>query len=230
MRRLAAIAILSIIGIGASTQADTLNYEVSATSSVTANTNGNAGLAIQTAVTHNILNGSESFDLSDNQSETFNFFQIWTDESTINSDDTTPLDITASLAFNVPAGVIVTIDGQTVGADKTIKFLGHVVGTIGTGAEVTWDSLPIQVATADRTFDVSLSNTTFDSFLGVFVPGKALAGTVQATITQVSSDLQPSFSPAAVPAPASFCGGSMLVGLMFLGRRAMRRTAAQQAC
>jgi hypothetical protein len=226
MRRTALVALLAVIGLGLSAKADTLNYEISSASSVSAYTSGNNGLAIDTAMAPNILNGTEQFTLSDGESETFDFFKIWSTESTINSDDVTPQSITADLDFAVPTGVTVTIGGQTVGSDKPIKFFGHVIGTIGTGADVSWDDLPIVVTTADRVFDVSLSDTTFNSVFGFYVPGPALAGTVEATITQVSSgSITPVGGPVAVPVPASVYGGAVLAGLMLLGRLGFRRAA-----
>lgn len=229
MRRIALFA-LALVGFAVSAHADTMNYQVSSSSSVSAYTNGSNGLAIETAIAPNILNGLEQFTLDDGQSETFNFFKIWSDETTINSDDTVSQDITANLDFDVPAGVVITIGGQTVGTDNTIQFRGHVLGTIGTGADVTWDNLPIVVTTLDRVFDVSLSDTEFNSLFGVYVPGELLAGTVKATITQVSSStISPNQGPIAAPLPASFYGGAML-SLALAALRFGRRTGRPVRC
>jgi hypothetical protein len=223
MRSTSMVALLAVIGLGMSAKADTLNYQVSSASSVSAYVSGDNGLAIETAIAPDILNGTEQFSLGDGDSETFDMFSIWSTESTINADDTLPMDITASLAFTVPTGTTVTIGGQTVGTNTPIKFLGHVIGTIGTGADVTWDGLPIVVTTSDRVFDVSLNDTTFNSVFGFYVPGPALAGTVEATVTQVSGALVPAGGPVAAPIPSSVYGGTMLAVLMLLGRLGFRR-------
>jgi hypothetical protein len=214
----------AVLALGGLVKADLLNYQISSSSSVTAYTDGSNGLAIDTAMAPGVANGTEAFSLDDGDSYTFDFFQIWTDESTINPDDVISQDITADLDFTAPPGVTVEIDGQTVGTDRPIEFRGHVIGTLGTGAEVTWDDVPpIDVIAGDREFNVSLSDTWFNSFLGFYVPGELFAGTVEATVTQISGTLTSVDSPAVAPLPASSYAGAALLAMLMLGRRALRR-------
>jgi hypothetical protein len=117
------------------------------------------------------------------------------------------------------------VGGETVGTDKPIKFFGYVIGTIGTGANVSWDGLPIEITAGDRVFDVSLSDTSFNSVLGFYIPGQLFAGTVDATITQVSSTSISAAGGPVAPLPASIYGGALL-GAILLGSRVIRRMVA----
>src|SRR3954452_8791768 len=88
----------------------TLNYTL-AGGSVTADT-AEPGLVIGTMVKPTVT--GTSFSLADGGSFTFSFFDIWTDEPKIESDDLVASSISATLNFTDPfTGA--TVSGITVG-------------------------------------------------------------------------------------------------------------------
>src|SRR5688500_17500821 len=91
-------------------QAIPLDYELGTGSFVTANSG--SGLQIQTSLFSGLAD--QAFTLNDGASYTFNFFKIWTDESTVDSDDTVMKPITATLDFDVP-DLDAKVQGITIG-------------------------------------------------------------------------------------------------------------------
>lgn len=140
-------------------------------------------MTINTAVLPTV---PHSFDLLDGGSETFNFFKIWTPESDVGSDDTTPKQISATLNFSVPS-ISGTVDGNTVGESQWV--LVHIWGALWLPkqeqlGQVTWGS-PVQVTAADRIFEISLSSEIFNKGLFGLDEGRCDGALVQATITQI---------------------------------------------
>jgi hypothetical protein len=135
------------------------------------------GLVIDTTV-KSTLPGT-SFTLDNGQSFTFSFFDIWTNEPTINPDDTVSHAISATLNFVDPfTGA--TINGITVGGSW---FKG-----LSQWGQVTWDG-PVDVnVPGDRAFQITLSDATFNYGFGGLNEGMMCGATVDATITQISSE------------------------------------------
>ena len=67
-----------------------------------------------------------TFNLIDGQSETFSFFKIWTEETTVNPDDEAGKSISATLYFSDPP-----YPGHR-GRDDLRRF--HSVGSVGMGS------------------------------------------------------------------------------------------------
>ena len=134
------------------------------------------GLVLQTAIMPTLP--GTAFTLNDGTSATFDFFEIWTNEPTINPDDKVPNTISATLNFADPltGG---TVTGITVGGS-------YAQGATQWGA-VTWNG-PVTITLAgDRVFTISLTDETFNyGFFGL-AQGQMCGAIVQATVTQLSS-------------------------------------------
>ena len=171
-----------------------LNYTIGS-GSVTANTT-EPGLVINTAVDPSVAGTSVTLD--DAGTYTFSFFNIWTNEPKIKADDLAPLPISATLNFTDPfTGA--TIDGITVGG-KWLQGLSQ-------WGQVNWDG-PVTVnVPGDRSFEISLSDATFNYGFGGLNEGTLCGATVSATITQISSvtpfvpPIVPPFVPPQNPPP-----------------------------
>jgi hypothetical protein len=145
-----------------------------------------------------------SFSLNNGQSNTFNFFNIWTPEDYVNpGEDTEAQTISATLYFSNPHTSAV-IDGITFG--------GSILWGLGQWGEVVWNS-PVTITTAGRIFSVGLSNETFNK--GVFELGERGA-TVRATVKQIGTYVL-------VPDKGStvmLLGSSLLAAAVLFRRRA----------
>jgi hypothetical protein len=151
------------------------------------------GLIINTMVKPTVP--GTGFTLNDGGSFTFNFFDIWTDETTINKDDLVPCAISATINFVDPL-TGATINGITVGGSW---FKG-----LSQWGEVTWNG-PVTVSLpGDRVFNITLSNEDFNFGFGGLNEGMMCGATVEATINQISSvDIpQPNDSSSSKPATA----------------------------
>jgi VPDSG-CTERM motif len=135
------------------------------------------GLVIDTMVKPS-LPGTE-FTIDNGQSFTVSFFDIWTNEPTINADDTVSHAISATLNFVDPfTGA--TINGITVGGSW---FKG-----LSQWGQVTWNG-PVDVnLPGDRVFEITLSDATFNYGFGGLNEGMMCGATVDATIMQISSE------------------------------------------
>lgn len=155
-----------------------LGYDIGGASSVTANT-ADPGLVIGTSLNAGL--SAVAFTLDDGQSSSFAFFNIWTDESSVNSgEDTTAKPISAYLDFAVPmpnSGT--TVDGETYGVRT--GFLGNIQY-----GQLVWDG-PVIVTASDREFVITLSDETFN--YGELWGTGCKGATVQATVTQRSSSV-----------------------------------------
>src|SRR5690606_4463159 len=152
-------------------------------------------LVIQTYV-ENIA--GHGFWLDDWEHETFAFFDIWTDETHVNSDDQTSREISATLIFSVPDAAA-TVEGRTVGAS--------LLGSLQAG-QVSWDG-PAVIEVADRRFSVTLSDETFNLGLFGLNEGYKYGASVKATVKQLAS-WDPAIS--SVPTPSAALGGLALIG------------------
>jgi VPDSG-CTERM motif len=153
-----------------------INYQVDASNSgVVANTG--TGLIIDTSLASGL--SSVAFSLNDQQSQTFNFFNIWTPETWVNSgEDTVPQSITATLAFNPPVSSAV-LGGTTVGVS--------IFGIFQFGS-VAWDpqSTIIDLGNGES-FSVTLSDEFFSAGFFGLNNNPCAGATVKATVTQLSS-------------------------------------------
>ncbi|MDB6147636.1 MAG: hypothetical protein JWO45_1300 [Spartobacteria bacterium] len=153
-------------------------YEL-ASGSVTANTS-EPGLVIGTSVNPSVP--GTSFTLNDGGSTTFSFFDIWTDEPTINSDDKVSFGISATLNFVDPfTGA--TVNGITVG--------GSLFKGLSQWGELTWNGPVTVTVPGDRVFQITLSDETFNYGFGGLNEGMMCGATVEATITQIGSTVPP---------------------------------------
>ncbi|MCB6177055.1 VPLPA-CTERM sorting domain-containing protein [Rhodobacter sp. Har01] len=138
------------------------------------------------------MSGSGSFDLDVGESLTFDLFDIWTNEESVNWDDMVPNSINVAFTMTQPVASG-TATGTTVGQ-----------GFVWQWGSVNWGA-PLQIAFGNGgLLQIALSDETFN--LGWFGlnEGPKKGATVQATATYVSA-------PAPVPLPA---GGLLLLGAM----------------
>ena len=151
-----------------------MHYEVGS-ASVTANT-AEPGLVIDTMVIPTVA--GTSFTINDGSSYTFSLFDIWTDEPTINADDKVGSPISATINFINPfTGA--TVNGITVG--------GSWMKGLSQWGELTWSGPVTVTIPNDRTFQISLSNATFNYGFGGLNEGMLCGATIDATVTQFSS-------------------------------------------
>jgi len=187
-----------------------MHYEIGS-GTVTADT-AEPGLVIGTLVKPTVP--GTSFTLNDGGSFTFAFFDIWTDEPTIESDDKVASPISATLNFTDPfTGATVT--GITVG--------GKWQAGLSQWGTLTWNGPVTITIPGSRSFQISLTDATFNYGFGSLEEGMACGATVSATITQISSTAQPPEEgrpPEPVPegGKTAFLLGTSLVGLRLLAR------------
>ena len=134
------------------------------------------GLVIQTQV-NPALSGT-SFTLDDGASFTFSFFNVWTNEPKIETDDLVASPISATLNFDSPL-TGTAVNGITVG--------GSWYKGLSQWGQLTWNG-PVTISLpGDRTFQITLSDATFNYGLGGTQEGLAGCATVEATVKQISS-------------------------------------------
>lgn len=197
------VAILTIALAGVANANTTRTYDVSETDSdVSGDAFSDPGLVIKTAFVADLDN--EIFDLENGEAHTFDFFKIWTDEGSIQTDDLDAQDVTAVLGFDLPPGTQVQVEGESTGL---IAFFG-----LFQGGGVAWDG-PVTVTTADRIFTVELSDEEFNWGLFGLNDGYRHGAIVEATVTQV----------AAVPLPSAALLGFALFGGLAVVRRIRRK-------
>lgn len=196
------VACVAALSMWATHASAAVVYVVDATSSsVTAHSSGD-GLLIETSI---IVADGYNFMLNGvGDTHTFDFFRIWTDETWVNADDTTPKPISATLAFSQPPSDG-TVSGQTVGISV---FAGYYQA-----GQVTWSGSALVNAPDGYQYQITLSDETFDEGLLWLGLGKC-GGTVTATIEQI-----------VVPLPAAAWAGLTVLCLLGAGR--VRRRSGQ---
>ena len=198
------VALLSLLLLASSGTATPMHYEIGS-ASVIANTT-EPGLVIDTMVKPTVP--GTSFTINDGSSFTFSLFDIWTDEPTINADDKVASAISATLNFINPfTGA--TVNGITVG--------GSWMKGLSQWGRLTWNGPVTVTIPGDRSFQISLSDATFNYGFGGLNEGMVCGATVDATITQLtsSSNLVPSVPDGGNT--AVFLGAG-LVGLRLVAR------------
>jgi hypothetical protein len=203
---LAALATTAIMAIAVPhADAIPLAYDIGTGSSVNANTG--SGLELEWSLASNL--SSQAFVLDDGQSFTFRFFDIWTDETSVNDDDTVSRPISATLNFSVP-DFYAEIGGDTVG----VSFLGIIQA-----GKVIWDDPAPTFTAGDRKFSIDLSNETFNLGLFGLNGGEHYGASVDATVTQIGS-----YAPSPTTAVPDSGGTVFLLGLSLLAFEAYRRS------
>jgi hypothetical protein len=206
-----ALAALTSLLLASSGFAVPLYYEV-ASATVSADT-VEPGLVIGSMVKPTVP--GTGFTLSDSGSFTFSLFDIWTDQTKISADDLISSPISATISFTNPlTGAIV--NGITVG--------GSWMKGLSQWGILTWSGPVTIVIPGDRTFQVSLSDATFNYGFGGLQEGMMCGATVNATVTQTASFFQqggqpvPPGSPVPEGGKTAFLLGSTLVALRFIAR------------
>src|SRR5438067_1105825 len=143
------LAVLSLLLLACSGSATPLHYQIGS-ASVTANST-EPGLAIDTMVKPTVA--GTSFTINDGGSFTISLFDIWTNEPTINADDQIASAISATISFIDPF-TAATVNGITVG--------GTWMKGLSQWGQLTWNGPLTVTLPGDRTFQISLSNATFN--------------------------------------------------------------------
>ena len=177
--------------------ASAVQYTISG-GSVSGNT-VDPGLVVGTQLSSDL---AKTFSLTDGQSTTFDFFKIWTNEKSVESDDKKQKYFSASLDFSDPFSTA-GLGGMTFG--------GSTWYGVDSG-KLIWTSGPAIVTVGGLTYSVALSDVTFNTgFLGLS-EGAKHGATVKATVKQIS-----------VPSVPDDGSTAMLLGLAFLAIAFVRR-------
>lgn len=163
------------------------SYEIGDFSSVSVNP-GNA-LEISTSFAPGLNN--VAFNLNDGQSHTFGFFNIWTEEDDVGSEDKAQINISATLDFDSPLNQFADFSGVTFGGTYWVPFLQFQYG------KVEWNA-PVMVTSGGMQFEVSLSDEVFNLGLYGLNDGMKHGATVKATVRQISSNVPDSGSTVAL--------------------------------
>ena len=193
-------SLLLAAAVATTTWAVPTNYVIGSGSTVVANQDTNQGLSIETSLASGLT--GTSFVLNDGQSQTFDFFNIWTNETSVNiGEDTQWVNISATLNFSDP------LLGASVGG---VTFGGWFFWGLGIAdwGEVVWDTPAPIFSVGDRSFQLTLSDETFNAGPWGLSAGETYGATVKATVTQLSS------SVAHVPDSGST---ALLLGLALTG-------------
>lgn len=170
---------------------------------VDANTS-DPGLVVHT---YSWNDGEFTFDLSEGGSTSVKLFDIWTDESWVNPDDTVHKDISVNFSFSEPDGFTDPgIGGHTFG--------GSLLWGLSQWGEVQWDNPANLPFGTDGLLQVSLTETTFNKGLFGLNSGERHGASIFADFTLVA---------AATPVPAPAALALMGIGLFAIGAVRRRR-------
>ena len=199
---LPAVAAASLIALTLP-NASAVQYKIASPgASVSGNTVDSSGLVISWAPSSSLA--GRTFSLIDGQSTTFDFFKIWTDETSVNPDDTQKKSISASLNFTNP------FSSAELGG---VTFGGSTWYGVESG-KLVWNSGPARVTIGGLTYSVALSDVTFNTGILDLNEGAKYGAMVKATVKQIGSGYT------SVPDNGST---AMLLGLAFLAIAFVRR-------
>lgn len=155
-----------------------------------------------------------TMDLAVGEHTTFNLFQIWTDESSVNGgEDTDPMPISVDFSFTLPETLGGSVTGTTVGGSFWVGFLKFE------GGSVDWNG-PTDLyfgPKGDGHFSIALSDEDFNWGLYGINEGEYWGATVKATITLLADATD-------VPEPGTLAlFGFGLLGLAVTARRRRHR-------
>jgi hypothetical protein len=155
-----------------------------------------------------------TFDLGASNPQTFDLFEIYTPESSVNfGEDTTPYDISATFNFSGPAAGSATVGGDTFG----VTFFGVVQY-----GEVTWNGPANFTWGNGGLMTISLSNETFNQgFFGLNDGNRRCGASCYGADVDATFDWQA--DPTGVPEPASW---ALMIGGFGLAGAALRRSRA----
>jgi hypothetical protein len=151
----------------------------------------------------NPLTGPFSQNLDVGDSVTFDIFDVWTNETTVNADDTVPQTMEVVFDLVSPPG-----SGTLGGSTEGVRIF---FGLFQFGLLV-WQN-PLEIDLGNTVLSISLSDKIFNFGLFGTFPGESFGATVSATLTLES-----------VPAPAS-----LLLVLVGLGGFSLFRIRRQQS-
>ncbi|HEY2358781.1 MAG TPA: PEPxxWA-CTERM sorting domain-containing protein [Phenylobacterium sp.] len=210
----AGVALAFAAGLATSAAATTYVGSYTITDNIGNNFLGSQGLVVETL---NDLNNPFSFSLTGNNGTTVDLFDIWTNETHLDSDDLVSRGIKVTFTFTQPGHQGGDVNGQTFGVN----------GTIDNG-QVTWNG-PLALNFGGTALTITLGNATFNSIhddtSGLIQCRDCLdAGLdhhadVTATFTQTVK--------AGVPEPASWA--LMITGFGMAGATLRRRRATVAA-
>ena len=161
--------------------------------------NSDPGLVIQT---QNVLTNPFSVNLTLGVAQTVDLFRIWTNEGSINADDTVAKPASVNWVFTAPTG----------GATSTGSTVGGVSFFIFPFGQVTWNNPTVVSFSNGAELQVNLSNEVFNQGVFSLFPGIQHGATIRATLKLTKDAIN-------VPEPVSL----VLLGMGLLGMGALAR-------
>jgi hypothetical protein len=201
---LAAVAAAAVAAVPAS--AATL-VKLQGSDAVTVIQNTDPGLVLQTKT----LNSNFKFDFTKvDQTKTIKLFDLFTNETSVNSDDLASSPIHVGFDFTSPSIKSVTVDGETKGQrflfgaiqDGSVNWNGSETVTFANGSEVL----------------VKLNDATFNTGFFGLRPGQKAGADIVASFTLLQGPTS------GVPEPATWA--MMLTGFGGLGAAMRKRRRA----
>ena len=203
MKKVVGILFVALLVMGFAATAHAYTFDMGNASYMTTPTD--PGLAIQAEVVSSV--GSQVFDLNEGDSYTFLFARIWTEESSIQSDDLIGKTISASLDFDNP-DLVEGISGTSSGYTRDGWFFVPLPAYFQ-GYNIVWTDPVVVSFDNGGEFSIDLSDVSAESGWWSLPNCKQ---NVYATITL-------NHAPVPVPEPASMA----LFGLGLLGVFARRK-------
>lgn len=171
---------------------------------ITGNALSDPGLVVET----NRAGGGLNFTLDVGNTFSMPLFDIWTNETSVNADDTVPENLRVSFNFStVGAGAV---DGTTVGVRALRGLIQY--------GQVVWNN-PVILTFGETRLSVSLTDAVFNTGLAGLDNGSGSGATVLANFTLLSA---PAPSPVPLPASALLLLGGLGAGGLTLRLRRRR--------